>query len=92
MKFKNKTTIFSVFDIIKRFGDLNRWTIIIEDVKSDKIGTTLNQDKPIGYRELRHIESLWEIDDSVLEAMDYKAVSIDLEENVIFCTKEDINK
>lgn len=77
----------TVFNIINSLPKNITWTLIKEDYNSDRLGTTIGTitySTTLCYPQYLTTE--------INKALDCKAVSIDLVENVIFYTEEEINK
>lgn len=75
----------TVHEVISTLPNDITWTLIKEDYSSDRIGAT------IGTVQYDSFCPIW-ADSEINKAMNNIAISIDLIENVIFYTEEDINK
>lgn len=75
----------TVHEVIQVLPNDIIWTLIKENYNSDHIGTT------IGTVQYDSFYPIW-ADSEINKAMNCKAVSIDLVENVIFYTEEEISK
>jgi hypothetical protein len=84
MRYKENKKM-TVHEIISTLPNDITWTLIKEDYSSDHIGTT------IGTVQYDSFCPIW-ADSEINKAMNSIAVSIDLIENVIFYTEEEINK
>ena len=84
---KYNQKLFTVRYIICALTPLTAWDIIVEDPTKDKLGTQVNR-YGVYYTDLDR----GKVEPAVKEVLDYPVVSIDFIENVIFCTKEEINK
>lgn len=84
---KNNQKLFTVRYAICILAPLTGWDIIVEDPTKDKLGTQVNR-YGVYYADL----DKGKVEPAVKKVMDYPVVSIDFVENVIFCTKENINK
>ena len=84
---KYNQKLFTVRYAICILIPLTGWDIIVEDPTKDKLGTKVNK-RSVYCANL----DKGKVEPAVKKVMDYQVVSVDFIENVIFCTKEDINK
>lgn len=77
----------SVYEIIKALPHNISWTLVREDYNSDCIGTTIGT---VQYSTILYYPNC--LDAKINKGLDSMAVSVDLIENVIFYTEEEISK
>lgn len=77
----------TVFNIISSLPKNITWALIKEDYNSDRLGTIVGT---VAYSTILCYSQY--LTPEINKALNCKAVSVDLVENVIFYTEEDINK
>ena len=84
---KYNQTLMTVRYIICALTPMTAWDIVVEDYATDRIGTKVNTNG-VYYTDL----DKGKVEKAVKEVLNYPVVSVDFMENVIFCTKENVNK